>query len=172
MSESTGKNVVDFYKSWHDDDIKKDLDATRLPMRVICENINGDFNKSSVLRSAEGFNLEGFHLVGNRRMDMRGAVGTQHRMSVNKHDHVGQAVNPLYTTVALDNVDGAVSITGFKFPRYCNLVVGEEQRGLSQEALDTADYIVYIPMRGSVRSFNVASAATVAMYEYVRQHGG
>ena len=105
-------------------------------------------------------------------MDMRGAVGAQHRIAVEKFDTVDQALNPLFTTVALDNVDGAVDIRTFKFPKYCNLLIGEEQRGLSEEALDTADYIVYIPMRGAVRSFNVASAATVAMYEYVRQNSG
>ena len=172
MSSSTGKNVVDFYKSWEDDEIKADLDKTRLPLRVVCENINGDFNKSSCLRSAEGFNLESFALAGGKRMDMRGAVGAQHRITVEKFDTVSEALNPLYTTVALDNVDGAVDIRTFKFPKYCNLLIGEEQRGLSEDALDEADHIVYIPMRGAVRSFNVASAATVAMYEYTRQHGG
>jgi tRNA G18 (ribose-2'-O)-methylase SpoU len=43
---------------------------------------------------------------------------------------------------------------------------GEEQRGLSAEALLLADDIVYIPMRGSVRSFNVGTASGIAMYDY------
>jgi tRNA G18 (ribose-2'-O)-methylase SpoU len=43
---------------------------------------------------------------------------------------------------------------------------GEEQRGLSPEALALADEVVYIPMTGSVRSLNVGTASGIAMYDY------
>lgn len=49
------------------------------------------------------------------------------------------------------------------------IIVGAEQYGLSAEWLAEADERVVIPMRGRCDSLNVASAATILLYEAVRQ---
>ncbi len=49
------------------------------------------------------------------------------------------------------------------------IVVGNEHRGISQEAADGADGLMYIPMRGMVESVNVSVAAAVALFEAMRQ---
>jgi tRNA (guanosine-2'-O-)-methyltransferase len=46
------------------------------------------------------------------------------------------------------------------------MLFGEEGRGLSQEAIESADDIVYIPQLGSVRSLNLGTASGIAMYDY------
>ncbi len=173
------KNVIDYYQDWYDEDIRDDLTPSRLPLVVVCENISGDFNKSCVLRTAEGFNLSEFWLLGDKKMDMRGTVGAHHRLPVKHSDSIYNFLrNDLdllklgYRFVALDNVDGAIPIQEYQWERNSVLFVGEEQRGLSQNTLDTADDTVYIPMRGAVRSFNVATAAGMAMFDYVSKMGG
>ena len=49
------------------------------------------------------------------------------------------------------------------------LVVGSEDQGLSDRWLDVADIRVSIPMHGKADSLNVATAATLLMYEALRQ---
>lgn len=49
------------------------------------------------------------------------------------------------------------------------IVVGTEKEGLSREWLDEADIRVSIPMTGKVNSLNVSQAATLLMYEVLRQ---
>jgi 23S rRNA (guanosine2251-2'-O)-methyltransferase len=49
------------------------------------------------------------------------------------------------------------------------LVLGSEERGISGEVLAECDFAVKLPMLGSVGSLNVANAASVAIYEVVRQ---
>ena len=44
--------------------------------------------------------------------------------------------------------------------------------GIPEYVLDSADYILSIPMFGSVRSLNVSVSSGIIMYEYRRQHGG
>jgi tRNA G18 (ribose-2'-O)-methylase SpoU len=44
------------------------------------------------------------------------------------------------------------------------LIVGNEVTGVDPELLDLCDQIFYIPMRGEKKSFNVASAFSVAAY--------
>lgn len=46
------------------------------------------------------------------------------------------------------------------------LLAGEEGRSIPPEILDLVDDIVYIYMTGTVRSLNLASAVSIAMYDY------
>ena len=49
------------------------------------------------------------------------------------------------------------------------LVVGNETHGLSRAYRDACDAVVRIPMSGSASSLNVSVAASIAIYEVVRQ---
>ncbi|MFQ5808585.1 MAG: TrmH family RNA methyltransferase [Armatimonadota bacterium] len=48
-------------------------------------------------------------------------------------------------------------------------LIGNEARGLSAEALESADAIIRIPMLGRAESLNAAAAASILVYEVVRQ---
>lgn len=78
--------------------------------------------------------------------------------------------------VVLEAVAGAVSIHDFSFPKQCKIMVGSEHKGVLQEILQGlkkgVDAVVFVPMVGSHHSMNVASAMTVALYEYRRQWPG
>ena len=49
------------------------------------------------------------------------------------------------------------------------IVVGAEQTGLTPFWMDGADLKVVIPMLGKIDSLNVASAATILLFEAARQ---
>jgi TrmH family RNA methyltransferase len=48
-------------------------------------------------------------------------------------------------------------------------LIGNEARGLSEEALQAADATIRIPMLGRVESLNAATAASILIYEVIRQ---
>ena len=45
------------------------------------------------------------------------------------------------------------------------ILIGNEGRGLTDEASDKADTLVKIPMKGKVESLNASVAAAILMYE-------
>lgn len=51
------------------------------------------------------------------------------------------------------------------------LVLGSEGAGLRRRVADSCDTVVSIPVRGRVASLNVAAAASVLLFEAVRQRG-
>ena len=51
----------------------------------------------------------------------------------------------------------------------CAFIIGNEARGLSDDAADLCDRWVKIPMPGQAESLNASIAAGVLMYEVVRQ---
>lgn len=75
-----------------------------------------------------------------------------------------------FEIAALALSDDAVTLDAYSAsrPERVALVMGTEGDGLTAEAIDAADAVVTIPMRGGVDSLNVASAAAVALWEMTR----
>ncbi len=74
-----------------------------------------------------------------------------------------------YTLVGLEQTTHSESLYEFQFPRKTALVVGAEREGLDEESLALLDRVVEIPVYGQPFSYNVATATTMAVYEYCRQ---
>lgn len=49
------------------------------------------------------------------------------------------------------------------------IVMGNEETGLTEKTIQTADHLVRIPMIGDVASLNVSASCAVALYETLRQ---
>ena len=49
------------------------------------------------------------------------------------------------------------------------LVVGNEAHGLSDEEISLVDGVVHIPMSGQAESLNAATAASIVVFEALRQ---
>lgn len=82
-----------------------------------------------------------------------------------------QEGKPRPRIIALDIVPGAQPIERYDFPENCVMIFGAEGPGLTSQALERADDVVYISQTGSVRSLNAGAAAAVAMHTWVMQHG-
>jgi 23S rRNA (guanosine2251-2'-O)-methyltransferase len=52
------------------------------------------------------------------------------------------------------------------------ILMGSEEDGISPELLEMADEKVMIPMFGQIESLNISVAASVCLYECVRQRNG
>jgi len=55
----------------------------------------------------------------------------------------------------------------YRFPAV--LVIGSEKRGLSDQLLEAADFVIRIPMLGGCDSINAAVAAGVLLFEMAGQ---
>lgn len=169
----SGRNVIDYYKTWETDAIKADLDTKRNDMVTICMNLTGDFNKASIVRNNNAFMGREVWMVGKKKFDKRGTVGTHHYEHVKHTDDWVALFQYLkdsnYAIVGVDNVPGAVALTETFLPKRSAFVYGEEGLGLSEHMLDACDKIVYIAQGGSVRSINVAVASGIIMHHYVTE---
>lgn len=68
---------------------------------------------------------------------------------------------------AAEGADTDLAACAFTAPTV--LVFGNETHGLSRAYQDACDVVVRIPMRGSASSLNVSVAASIVIYEVVRQ---
>ena len=169
------RNVVDRYKSWSTESIKKDLQRNSNPFAVCMEHWQGDFNISTLMRNANAFNAREVFYFGKKRFDRRGTVGSHHYIHFT---HLQRGISELlalkerYTIIGIENNVSNTHILGkfdwLSLEKPPLMLFGEEGVGLTKETLELADYCIEIPQYGSVRSLNVGTSSGIIMYDYVR----
>ena len=169
------RNVVDRYKSWSTESIKKDLQRNSNPFAVCMEHWQGDFNISTLMRNANAFNAREVFYFGKKRFDRRGTVGSHHYIHFT---HLQRGIPELlalkerYTIIGIENnVSNTHKLSKFDWlslEKPPLMLFGEEGVGLTKESLELADYCIEIPQYGSVRSLNVGTSSGIIMYDYVR----
>ena len=75
-----------------------------------------------------------------------------------------------YQLVGLEQTTNSENLHDFGFDRRTVLVIGNERNGLEDDVLALVDRVVEIPVYGKPYSYNMATAATMAIYEYCRQY--
>ena len=70
--------------------------------------------------------------------------------------------------IVASSLSGADSIYEFAQPKRCALILGNEASGVSSPLLAAADHKVFVPMRGTAESLNVAVAAGIILFEFLR----
>jgi tRNA G18 (ribose-2'-O)-methylase SpoU len=75
-----------------------------------------------------------------------------------------------YQIVGQEQTTGSENLHTFRFARRAVLVVGNERTGLADDVLAVVDHAVEIPVYGLPYSYNAATAASMALYEYCRQY--
>ncbi|MFD0704185.1 TrmH family RNA methyltransferase [Alloscardovia venturai] len=183
LDEGDQRNVMDRYRYWTVEAIKKDLDDKgRYGFEVAVENWTHDFNIGSIVRTANAFTANAVHIIGPRKWNRKGALMTELYQHVYHHASIEEFVEnitkqadeagtPRPRIIALDIVPGAVPIETYDFPENCIMIFGAEGPGLTTKALELVDDVVYISQTGSVRSLNAGAAAAVAMHTWIMQHG-
>lgn len=161
------RNIIDYYHYWTNEAIKADLDTKRHPFAVLCCNIGGDYNLSTIVRCCNAFLAERIFIFGRKKWDKRGAVGTYNyeRITYLPEEEDLDCLKD-YTWVGVDNIPSAVPVEDFSWPDRPLLCFGEEQIGLQKSVLDRCKELVYIKQYGSVRSLNVGVAAGIIMQDY------
>lgn len=150
--------------------------CSKTPFFLIAEAIEKPGNLGTLLRSADAAGVDGV-IVCDRCTDIynpnvvRASVGTLFTVPVIEADSKSvlhwlkaQGILVVASTPAAE-----MEFTVADLSQPVAIAVGTEQVGLSPLWMEAADICVRIPMRGVADSLNVATAATLLLYEVVRQ---
>jgi tRNA G18 (ribose-2'-O)-methylase SpoU len=141
---------------------------------VVLDHLKPNFNIGKIFRSADVFGAREVHLVGIDFFDPAPAMGAFKWVPARFHSDFRGCYDALrtagYTLFTLEPERGS-PLNNTRLPIQSAFVFGHEEYGLS---FDPADYprleAVTIPQCGRTQSLNVSVAASVVMYEYLRQH--
>ncbi len=141
---------------------------------VACAPLRSNVNLSRIVRMASCCGVRRVIACGTARVIDKIARDGAHSIEIEIHRTLPPVLGDLqaagYTLVGLEQTTSSEDLHTFSFDRKTALVVGNERQGLADEVLALLDHIVEIPVYGLPYSYNVATAATVALYEYCRQY--
>ena len=147
------------------------------PFLILCDEISDPHNLGAILRSAYCAGAHGVILPKRRSAGLTGIVGktsagAAEHMAVARVANLPSAIRDLkerglWIYGAAANASASLWETDFTGP--CCLVVGSEGEGMGRLVAEQCDFLVSIPMRGQLDSLNASAAATVLMYEVLRQ---
>lgn len=181
-------NVHDHLKGMDVAELRDLCDQDRLPFAVCILNITGELNVGTIIRNALLTGAKQVVLMGRRKYDKRGTVGSQNYIDVERINALAEDGLTIKTDVfwdwmnkhsyrpffvehggtMLNKIDWYNWVMSIQPLRPC-LVFGNENRGVQDDLLhDRRGRIVSIPQRGVIRSYNVASASGIVMFDMVR----
>ncbi|MDP1715951.1 MAG: TrmH family RNA methyltransferase [Anaerolineales bacterium] len=148
-------------------------------LAVLMDNIRSAWNVGSVLRSADGFGFAHAYLCGitptpEVEAVRKTALGAEEYVTWSHHKDAVKLIKGLkkegWQVLALEDEPRAIK-TSQAASLTCNtvLIIGNEITGVDPDLLTLADEVIYIPMRGEKRSFNVANAFSIAAFALVEQ---
>lgn len=170
MKQLSGTELKRLHRKWRKNEPPR--------LSLLLEAINGPFNLGAMVRTAAAYRVEHIYLTA-MQIDLatsnvgKTALGTDRYVTSSVHetwaDGAAAARSAGYSLVGLELADHATPMHKAELPAPLCLVIGNEDRGLSKTALADCDDVVYLPQLGRVGSLNVATAASIAIYEARRQ---
>lgn len=145
---------------------------------VVIDGIQDPGNLGTIIRSADAVGATGI-LLGRGTVDLynpktvRSTMGSLFHLPIAQGDLMEALPQAAAKGVAIvtTSLQGSTSCYDFDFTQDTWFVIGNEGQGVSAAVAALATQHILIPMRGQAESLNAAMAATVVLFEAMRQRG-
>jgi tRNA (guanosine-2'-O-)-methyltransferase len=148
---------------------------------VVLQDIHDPHNAAAVWRSVDAFGWQKVYLIFEQEESFNPKkMGRESSGSANKWldfkifkstkeclSELHKEGYKVYATV-LDKEAKSIYETNMTEDKVA-IMMGNEHRGLTEEAVNLADAKVYIPMQGMVQSLNLSVCASIMLFEVSRQ---
>ncbi len=144
---------------------------------VFLENLQDPGNLGTIMRSAEASGADGI-ILNENSVDpynpkvIRATMGSFFRMKFAVSPDLTETVRNFRKTggaVYAAHLMGEKSYDSVSYTGRSAVLIGNESKGLSRQISEEAGDLIRIPMAGKVESLNAAMAATIILFEAMRQ---
>jgi len=157
--------------------ILADLSSTNTPIFLILDGITDVRNFGAIIRTAECCGASAIIIPnqGNASLNadaIKTSAGAAFKVPICKVSHIKDALFQLQSAniqivAATEKTNKSLYEIDFKKPTA--VIMGSEDKGISNSVLKMANYKAKIPLLGTIESLNVSVACGVFLYEAIRQ---
>jgi TrmH family RNA methyltransferase len=148
------------------------------PFILVLEGVEKPGNIGAILRTAEGAGVDALILCDPESdlwnpNTIRASIGTIFTVPIvnTSSENVRAWCQKQSIVTIAASPDGKGSYSDVDLTKPTAIVMGSEDRGLSDNWRSSADALVCIPMAGKHDSLNVSVSTAIMLYEVVRQRG-
>jgi 23S rRNA (guanosine2251-2'-O)-methyltransferase len=146
---------------------------------LILDGVTDPQNLGSLLRTAHCLGVNGVIIPEDRAVSVTATVikasaGAAYLIPLAREINLSRAIDYLKERgfwIYGADADNGTEIDGFHDDGPVGLVMGSEGRGLRPLIRKRCDFLLSIPMAGTVGSLNVSVAAGIILYEILRKQG-
>ncbi len=170
---------IDDYKTYTIDEMIEAIPKGKLPLLIMLDGLEDPHNLGAILRTADCINADGIIIGKHRSVQLTptvakvstGAIDTVKVASVtNLSKTLVQLKKQGFWAVGAD-IENARDYREGQYDVPLVLVIGSEGFGISELVKKNCDYMIALPMAGTVTSLNASVAAGILMYEiYSKRH--
>jgi len=140
---------------------------------LVCPPLRSNVNLSRIVRAASCCGVQRMIACGNPKLDPKIARDGVEQVKLEVRRSLPPVLKSLreegFRLVGLEQTSDSIDIHSYSFERRTALVLGHERLGIEEDALRLLDVAIEIPVYGLPFSYNVATATSMALYEYCRQ---
>ena len=149
----------------------------KIPLVVVLDDVRSLNNVGSVFRTSDAFVVERIILCGITATPPhpdihKTALGAEDSVEWCYYEQITDAIDDLhkdgYVVCAIEQVNGSVSLNDFEVEqgkRYA-VILGNEVKGVHQQAVDMCDCCIEIPQYGTKHSLNVSISAGIVIWQF------
>jgi 23S rRNA (guanosine2251-2'-O)-methyltransferase len=172
--------VTGFVYSSVDEILSKAKARGEKPFVVVLDGVEDTHNLGAIIRTAECAGVHGV-IIPKRRSAMvnqtvyKSSAGAVEYMKIAQVNNIVQTMDELKAKgLWLYGADAEAekSYSDTEMTASIGIVIGGEGQGLTRLLKDKCDVLVSIPMKGKISSLNASNAASILIYEAVRQSHG
>ncbi|QSX05967.1 23S rRNA (guanosine(2251)-2'-O)-methyltransferase RlmB [Sedimentibacter sp. zth1] len=149
------------------------------PFVIILDEITDVHNLGAVIRTAECLGAHGVIIPKRRAASVNSVVaktsaGAVEYLPVARVTNINQAIEELKEKglwIYGADMLGEKYINEEKLDGAIGIVIGNEGKGISRLTKEKCDTLIKIPMKGNITSLNASCAASIIIYEVLRQRG-
>lgn len=162
---------IEGFKTFNLEDI---MTGSNQSLIVMLEGLEDPHNLGAILRTADAAGVDGVIIPKHRSVKLNstvakvstGAIFTVKCVEVaNFANTIEKLKKAGYWIVGAEASPTSQDYRSLKYDMPTVLVIGSEGKGISRLVTSKCDFLVEIPMRGSVTSLNASVSAAILMYE-------
>jgi tRNA (guanosine-2'-O-)-methyltransferase len=156
--------------------LRATLNRRQPDLSLLTEQIHKPRNIAALVRTGDAVGMHTLNMVWpwDEHRAYRGtAMGSDRWVNIKRHDDLMSGIDALhndgYTIYAAHLSHTAKDYRLVDYTKPCAILLGNEKRGVSDDAAERVNEHIMIPMLGMVQSFNVSVAAAIILAEAQRQ---
>jgi len=181
ISKGKHQGIIAFVTSYEYSSVEEILERAKMkeesPFLIILDEIEDPHNLGAILRTADATGVHGVIIPKRRAVGLtetvaKASAGAIEHVPVARVTNIADTIEQLKQeniwVVGTDEkgskdyrtLDGETAIA---------LVIGNEGKGVSRLVKKKCDWMIHLPMKGSIPSLNASVASSVLMYEIYRK---
>lgn len=147
------------------------------PFFILLDELEDPRNLGAILRTADAVGAHGIIIPKRRSVQLtqtvaKASTGAIEYIPVVRVTNMSQTIDRLKDRgvwIIGTDAKGEHDYREIKYDLPLALVIGSEGRGISRIVAEKCDWLIRLPMRGTVTSLNASVSASLLMYEVYRQ---